>query len=63
MISDIKLDVEFTIKESLVDYSHTTAPSSLITYSSYLSRDRVRILFLHELLNYLEIFVCDIVNS
>ena len=42
---------------------HTTAPPSSITYSSIVSRESVRIEFLLESLNDLDIFTCDIGNA
>ena len=63
MIFDIKMDGNFTRKEILVADSHTTAPSSPVTYSGFVSRESVRIAFLLASLNDLDIFVCDKGNA
>ena len=63
MIFDIKMDGKFTRKERLVANSHTKAPLSSITYSSVVSRESVRIEFILEPLNDLNIFACDIGNA
>ena len=46
IIFDIKMDVNFTRKARLVADDHTTAPPLLVTYSSVVSRESVRIEFL-----------------
>ena len=56
MIFGIKMDGNFTIKERLVADGHTTAPPSSITFSSFVSRESVRITFLLTSLNDLDIF-------
>ena len=63
MIFNIKIDGKTTRKEILVADGHTTALPSSITYSSVVSRESVRIAFLLESLNDLDIFVCDIGNA
>ena len=63
IIFDIKMDWKFTRKARLVTNFHTTAPPSLITYSSVVSRESARIAFLLADLNDLDIFACDIGNT
>ena len=63
MIFDIKMDGNFTINARLVADGHTTSPPSSITYSSVVSREIVRILFLLASLNDLDKFTCDICNA
>ena len=63
MISDIKMDGEFTTKSRLVVDGHTIAPSSSVTYPSVVSRENVRISFLLAPLNDLDIFLCDKGNA
>ena len=63
MIFDIKMDGKFTRKEILVADGRTTAPQSSITYSSVVSRESVRIVFLLASLNDLDIFSYDIGNA
>ena len=63
MISDINIDGEFTRKERLVANGHTTDPPPSITYSSVVSRESVRIEFIIESLNDLDIFACNIGNA
>ena len=56
MIFDINMDGKFTSKAGLVADIHKTAPPSLITYSSAVSRERISISFLLASLNDLNIF-------
>ena len=63
MIFDINMDGKFIIKKILVANGHTTAPPSSITYSSVVSRESVRTVFLLASLNDLDIFACNIVNA
>ena len=63
MIFDIKMDGKFTRKARLVDDGHTTARPSSITYSSVVSWESVRIVFILAYLNGLDIFACDIGNE
>ena len=63
IIFEIKMDGKFTIKARLVADGHTTAPPSSITYSSFWFRESVRIAFILESLNELDIFACDIGNA
>ena len=56
------MDRKFTRKSRLVADGHTTAPPSLITYLSIVSRESVRIAFLLTYLNYLDIISFDIGN-
>ena len=51
IIFDIKIDKKFTGKSILVADGHTTAPPSLITYSSVVSRYIVRNILLISSLN------------
>ena len=59
MVFDIKMDGKFTRKSILVADGHTTVPSSSITYSRFVSRESVMILFILASLNDLHIFSCD----
>ena len=43
MVFDINMDGNITIKARLVAEGHKTAPPSLITYSSVVSKESVRI--------------------
>jgi Reverse transcriptase (RNA-dependent DNA polymerase) len=61
MIFDIKMD--FTHKARLVAGGHMTDPPSSITYSSVLSRETVRIIFVVAALNELELTAADIGNA
>ena len=63
MAFDIKIDGKFTRKAVLVDYGYKTALPSSIAYSSVVSRDIVRIEFILESLNDLDIYACDIGNA
>ena len=63
MIFDINMDGKYTSKARLVADGHTTAPSSSITDSSVVSRERVRIEFLLESLSDLDKFACHIGNA
>ena len=63
MIFYIKMDGKFTIKSRLVADVHTTAPPSLITYSSVVYRERVRIACILASLNDFNIFACEINNA
>ena len=63
MIFDINMDGKFTRKARLVADGHTISPPSSITYSSVVSRESVRILFLLASLNDLDIFAYDIGNA
>ena len=63
MIFDINMNGKFTRKARLVDNGHITSPPSSIAYSSFLSRESVRIAFLLASLNYLYIFACDRGNA
>ena len=47
----------------MVADGRTTAPLSLIAYSSFVSRDSVGIAFLLSSLNGIDIFACDIGNA
>ena len=59
MIFDIKMDGKFTRTARSVANGNTTVPTSSITYSSVVSRESVRIVFLLPSLNDLDIFACD----
>ena len=63
MIFDIKMDINFTRNETLVDDGHTTVPSSSIAYSRGVSRDIVGVACLYASLKYLEILACIICNG
>ena len=62
MIFDIKLGENFRSKAQLVGGHKTVAPA-LITYSSVVSHDSVRIALTIDVLNGLDILACDIQNS
>jgi Reverse transcriptase (RNA-dependent DNA polymerase) len=61
MIFDIKMD--FTHKARLVAGGHVTDPPLSITYSSVVSRETVRIIFVVAALNGLQITAADIGNA
>jgi hypothetical protein len=61
IVFDIKMD--FTRKARFVAGGHTTEAPSSLTYSSVISRDRVRIAFLIAALNDLDIMSCDLENA
>jgi len=61
MIFDVKMD--FTRKARLVAGGHMTETPSSITYSSVVSRDSVRIMFLVAALNDLDIWMSDVGNA
>ena len=63
MIFDIKLGENFRRKERLVGGVHTTTAPSLITFSSVVSIDSVRIALTIAALNELDILACDIQNA
>ena len=63
MIFGINMNGNFTRKSRLVADGHTTVPPSSITYSSVVSRESVRILFLLASLNDLDKFAYDIGNA
>ena len=62
MIFDVKMS-GLVRKACLVAGGHTTDTPSLITYSSVVSRDNVRIVFLVAALNDLDIMSVDIGNA
>jgi len=57
---DINMDGAFTRKARLVADSHKTQPPTLITYSSVVSRDSIRIALTLASLNSLDVSSCDI---
>jgi len=61
MVFDVKMD--FTRKARLVAGGHLTDPPASITYSSVVSRDSVRIMFLVAALNDLQVLAADIGNA
>ena len=63
MIFDIKLGKNFRRKERLLGGGHTTTAPYLITCSSVVSRDSVRIALTIAELNELHILACDIQNA
>ena len=63
ILFDINMDGEFTRKAILVADGHTKAPPSSITYSSFVSRESVKIELLLASLNDLDIFACHIGNE
>ena len=46
VVFDIRMDEKFTIKEILAADGHTTAPPSSVIYSSVVSGESLRIIFL-----------------
>ena len=63
MIFDVKLGENFRFKARLVGVGHTTNAPASITYSSFVSRDSVRIALTISALNDLDILACDIQNA
>ena len=63
MIFYINMDITFTRKARLVADGHKTEAPALITYSSVVSRDSVRINLTVASMNGHDIFACDIGNS
>ena len=63
MIFYINMDFTFTRKARLVADGHKTEAPALITYSSVVSRDSVRINLTVASMNGHDIFACDIGNS
>jgi hypothetical protein len=61
MVFDVRMD--FTQTARLVAGGHMTDPPSSLTYSSVVSRDNVRIMFLIAALNDLQILSSDIRNA
>jgi hypothetical protein len=61
IVFDIKMD--FTRKAHFVAGGHTTEAPNLLTYSSVVSRDSIRIAFLIAALNDLDIMSCDLENA
>lgn len=61
IVFDIKMD--FTRKARLVAGGHVTDPPSALTYSSVVSRDSVRLIFLAAALNDLDIKSADVRNA
>ena len=61
IVFDVKMD--FTRKARFVAGGHTTETPVGLTYSSIVSRDSVRIVFLIAALNELDILACDIGNA
>ena len=63
MIFDIKIDGNFTRKSRLVSSGHKTAAPPYITYSSVVTREIVRLVFIISGMNNLDSCVCDIGNA
>jgi hypothetical protein len=64
LIFDIKMGENFRRKARFVAGGHTTeVPDSIITYSSVVSRDSVRIALTIAGLNGLKVMACDIQNA
>mmetsp|Transcript_11022 Transcript_11022/g.12603 ORF Transcript_11022/g.12603 Transcript_11022/m.12603 type:complete len:88 (-) Transcript_11022:1466-1729(-) len=61
LILDVKID--FQLKARMVAQGDQTAPPSLITYSSVVSRESARMAFLVAALNDLDITMFDIRNA
>ena len=62
-VFDVKLGENFRRKARLVGGGHKTETPSVLTYSSVVSRDSVRILLLLAALNDIDILACDIQNA
>ena len=64
MIFDVKMDGKFTRKARLVANGNETKDiSPAMTYSTVVSRESVRIAFLHAALNDLDVLGCDVSNA
>ena len=63
LIFDVKMGENFRRKARIVAGGHVTYVPSRITYSSVVSRDSVRILFMIAALNDLKVLGCDIQNA
>jgi hypothetical protein len=61
IVFDIKMD--FTRKARFVAGGHTTEAPTLLTYSSVMSWDSIRIAFLIAALNDIDIMSCDLENA
>ena len=61
LIFDVKMD--FTRKARLVAGGHTTEAPGLITYSSVVTRDSIRLAFLIAGLNDLKVLAADVTNA
>ena len=61
MIFDIKMD--YTRKARLVAGGHVTDPPAVMTYSSVVSRDSVRIILLYAIVNELNVLTADVGNA
>ena len=60
MIFDVKMGENFRLKARLVGGGHMTEAPSLITYSSVVYRDSIRIALTIAALNGLDLLACDI---
>ena len=63
MIFDIKMDGYFTRKDRFVAGGHTADPPVSITYSRFVSRDRMGISFMLSSLNDLDVFATKIIYA
>ena len=63
MIFDVKFSENFCRKARMVAGSYKSVTPSVLTYSSVLSRDSVRILLTIHALNDLDVKACDIQNA
>ena len=63
MIFDVKMGETFRRKSRIVGGGHMTEAPSLITYSSVVSLDMVRITLTVDSLNGLDLLACDIQNA
>ena len=63
MIFDIKMGENFRRKARMVAGGHTTETPAVLTYSSVVSRDSVRIALTIAALNDLKVLTCDIQNA
>ena len=63
MIFDINMGEVYRGKAGMIAGGHTAEAPALLTYSSVVSRDSVRILLTIAALNGLKVLVCDIQNA
>jgi hypothetical protein len=63
MIFDVKMGENFRRKARMVAGGHTTDVPAVLTYSSVVSRDSVRVAFTIAALNDLKVLACDIQNA
>ena len=62
MIFDININEIFNGKARLVSGGHTTEPPTSTTYSSFISRDSVRVVFMLAAINDIDVYAAKIGN-